>query len=97
MSNSSGFIELTDQELKAKTGSFCNPVTGTIWELSITEGKLLIQVPNFSFPISPLTKTKFRPVNIYMKIEFEFEKLEPEHLLMHIYAKGVERATFAAL
>ena len=95
MSNSSSLIELIDQELEAKTGVFLNPKTGNTWELYIQDGKLIIEVPNFSFQISPSSKTRFRPVDPLINLEIEFEKLSPHRALcMHIYAKGIRRATF---
>ena len=95
MSNSFSLIELIDQELEAKTGVFLNPKTGNTWELYIQDGKLIIEVPNFSFQISPSSKTRFRPVNPLINLEIEFEKQSfPRVLCMHIYAKGIRRATF---
>jgi len=87
----------SEQEIKAKTGIFLNPATGAMWEVFIKEGKLLIDVPNFSFQISPLSHTRFRPVHTQIDLEFEFEPRQNQPLLLHIYAKGINRATFAAL
>lgn len=98
MSSSPDFIELPDQEISAKTGVFLNPATGMVWELFIKDGKLMVDVPNFSFQISPLSPTKFRPVNTLLNLEIEFEKSHQNNpLLMHLYAKGRQRATFEAL
>lgn len=95
MSNSSTLIELIDQELEAKTGIFLNPKTGNAWKLYIQDGKLIIEVPNFSFQISPSSKTRFRPVNPLINLEIEFEKPNPHRALcMHIYTKDIRRATF---
>jgi hypothetical protein len=95
MSNSSSLIELIEQELEAKTGVFLNPKTGTSWELYIQDGELIVEVPNFSFQISPSSKTRFRPVNTLINLEIEFQKLSKhKSLCMHIYAKGIKRATF---
>lgn len=95
MSDSSSLIELIDQELETKTGVFLNPKTGNAWELYIKNGELIVEVPNFSFQIYPSSKTRFRPVNPLIKLEIEFEKLSQHRpLYMHIYAKGIRRATF---
>jgi hypothetical protein len=92
------FIELPEQEVQAKTGVFQNPATGALWKLFIREGKLLVEVPNFSFQISPLSHRRFRPVNTQVNLEFEFEEpCQNKPLLLHIYAKGINRATFEAL
>ncbi len=95
MSNSSNLIELIDQELETKTGIFLNPKTGNVWELYIQDGELIIVVPNFSFQISPSSKSRFRPVNTLIDLEIEFEKPgQHTSLLMHVYAKSIKRATF---
>lgn len=95
MNNFSSLVEVLDQELESKTGIFLNPKTGNAWELHIKKGKLLIEVPNFSFEISPSSPTRFKPVNTIVNLEIEFEKQsEPKVLRMHIYAKGIKRATF---
>ena len=88
------FIE-REQEVKAKTGVFINPKTGNAWELSIQNRKLIVEVPNFSFQLSPLSETKYRPVNTLIDLEIEFEKPSQQRSLrMHVYAKGIKRATF---
>ncbi len=92
------FIKLSEQEIQAKTGIFSNPKTGSIWELYINDGKLLVEVPHFNFQIAPSSRTKFKPVNSLINLEFEFDNNSYRNpLLMHIYAKGIRRATFEAL
>lgn len=92
------FMEITEQEVKAKTVTFLNPATGAVWELFIREGKFFVDVPNFSFEISPLSHTRFKPVNTQVNLEFEFEEpRQDQPWLLHIYAKGINRATFKAL
>ena len=86
----------SEQEIKAKTGIFLNPETGQVWEVSIKEGKLLVDVPNFSFEISPASHTRFKPVHTQIDLEFEFEPCQNQPLLLHVYAKGIKRATFIA-
>ena len=95
MSNSSSLIELIDQELENKTGFFLNLKTGSVWELYIQNRKLIIKVFNFSFQITPSSESRFRPVNTLINLEIEFEKLSAiNDLHMHLYAKGIKRATF---
>jgi hypothetical protein len=90
VSNSFKFIDLPYH--------FLNPVTKAVWKLDIKDEKLIINVPNFSFQITPLSTSKFRPVNTSINIEIEFAKHEQNDiLLMHLYAKGIKRATFEAL
>lgn len=96
-------IKLSEQEVKAKIGTFFNPKTGCVWELYLEDGKLLVEVPHFIFQLAPLSRIKFRPVNARINLEFEFENehyrnpLLGNPLLMHIYAKGIRRATFQAV
>ncbi len=95
MNKSSSIIELFNQELEAKTGVFLNPKTGNAWSLYVKDRELMVEVPNFSFQISPLSVTKFRPVNTLVNLEIEFEKLsQHKSLRLHVYAKGTKRATF---
>jgi len=95
MNQSSSFIELVQQEVEAKTGVFLNPQTGSAWKLYVRNEELIIEVPNFSFQISPLSATKFRPVNTLVNLEFEFEQpIQARRLRLHVYAKGIKRATF---
>ena len=98
MSPDCQLIELPYQEIAAKTGVFRNPVTGTVWRVFIKDGKLMVDVPNFCFEISPLSTTKFRSVNTLAQLEMEFEHSgQNRPLLMHLYAQGTQRATFEAL
>ena len=95
MSNYPSLVELLDHQLEARTGVFLNSKTGNAWELYIQDGELIVEVPNCSFQISPSSKTRFRPVNTLINLEIEFEKLSYHRALsMHIYAKGIKRATF---
>jgi hypothetical protein len=95
MDNYFSLIETIDRELEAKTGIFINPKTGNAWELYIQEEKLIIEVPNFSFQISPSSLNRFKPVDTLINLEIEFEKqVQTKALQMHIYAKGIKRATF---
>ena len=90
MRNSFKSIELPDLEVSFPTGVFLNSVTKTIWELSVKDGELMLDVPNFSFQIFPLSSTRFRPVNSLINLEIEFEKhAQNEPLFMHLYAKGL--------
>jgi hypothetical protein len=96
MNNLSSLVEIIDRELESKTGVFVNPKTGNAWELYLQDGELIIEVPNFSFQISPSSPTRFKPVHTLINLEIEFEKpTPPKSLKMHIYAKGIKRATFS--
>ena len=74
---------------------FLNPQTGVAWKLYVKNRKLLVDVPNFSFELLPVSNTRFIPINTQVNLEFEFEKPPVKnHLLLHVYAKGIKRATF---
>ena len=95
MNNLSSLVEIIDRKLESKTGIFLNPKTGNAWELYVQDGELIVEVPNFSFQISPSSPNRFRPVNTLINLEIEFEKQSHvTSLYMHIYAKGIKRATF---
>ena len=97
-STTSSMIELLKPEIITRAMLLFNPATGGIWELSVQNGKIVIDVPHFSFQIASNSTSKFRPVNPLINLEFEFEKQQQRQpLLMHIYAKGIKRATFKAL
>jgi hypothetical protein len=75
-----------------------NRMTNALWKLAFRQEKLTIDVPNYSFQINSFTPTKFKPANPEMKLEIEFEKdYYSQNLLMHLYAKGIKRASFEAL
>lgn len=84
-------------ELEDKTGFWRNPMTGAVWELSVKDGRLMINVPNFSFQISPLSPTEFRPTDTAVNLDIHFELNQNQPFLMHVLAKGIRRATFEAL
>ena len=97
-SDSQSLCGLPEADVSDKTGLFVNPATQAVWTLSIRDQKLTIDVPNFSFQLSPSSSTKFLPVNPSIILEFEFEPPSQNHpCLMHIYAKGEKRASFEAL
>jgi len=98
MSPSPKLSEIPGLEVSTYTEIFLNRVTGTVWTLFIQSSNLIIDVPNFSFQLSPFSPTRFRPVNPAVNLEFEFEQPNQNNSsLMHIYAKGIKRATFDAL
>lgn len=90
--------KLPTNKILPKTGTFINSATGAVWKLLVRDGELTIDMPNFSFQISPVSGTRFKPVNTQINLELEFEKaLSTNPLLLHIYAKGIKRATFEAI
>lgn len=89
---------LDNLKIEPETTSLINRKTGAIWSLALKQKRLTIDVPNFSFQIYSCSPSKFRPIDPEMKIDIEFdEDYQNQNLLMHLYAKGLKRATFEAL
>lgn len=92
------FIELPEQELKDKAGAFRNPVIGTICELSVKDGKLMVNLFDMKFQIAPLSKTQFRSVDAPVDMDVRFEKQDQnEPLLLHVDIEGERPVTFEAI
>lgn len=92
------FIELPEQELKDKTGVFRNPVIGTTYELSLKDGKLMVNLFDLNFQIAPLSKTQFRSVDGPVDIDIRFEKQgQNKSPLIHVTMEGKKSNTFEAI
>jgi CubicO group peptidase (beta-lactamase class C family) len=77
------FVEIPSTELESKIGCYQNPKTGSIWELSVKDGKLTLEAFGDNFTLAPLSSNHFIAVDIPFDIDIEFEKLglsEPFHL-----------------
>ncbi len=46
-------LEIPAAEMESKTGFYRNPKTGTIWELSVQDGKLIVEVNDTTFQLLP--------------------------------------------
>jgi len=89
---------LGNQKIEPEPTTLINRKTGAIWLLTFKQKQLTIDIPNFSFQIYSFSPTKFKPMHSKMKIEIEFdEDYQNQNLLMHLYAKGMKRATFETL
>ncbi len=92
------FIELPEQELKDKTGTFRDPKIGTICELSFKDGKLMVNLFDMTFQIVPLSKTQFRSVEDPVDADVRFEKQDQDKpLLIHVAMEGEKPVTFEAI
>jgi CubicO group peptidase (beta-lactamase class C family) len=92
------FIELSEQELKDKTGTFRDPVIGTICELSIKDGKLMVSVFDMNFQIAPLSKTQFQSVDAPVDTNIRFKKHDQNKpLQIHVEVEGEKPVTFEAI
>jgi CubicO group peptidase (beta-lactamase class C family) len=92
------FIELSEQELKDKTGTFRDPVIGTICELSIKDGGLMVSLFDMNFPTAPISKTQFRSVDGTVDTDIRFEKQDKNKpLQIHVEIEGEKPVTFEAI
>jgi len=92
------FIELPEKELKSKTGTFKNLKTGSIAEISIQEGKLMVNASGYTFQISPVSSTRFRAVEAPVDIELEFERKEKDKpQVMRAYMESQKPETYEAI
>jgi CubicO group peptidase (beta-lactamase class C family) len=92
------FIELPEQELKSKTGTFRDPRIGAVCELFVKDGKLMVKMFDMNFQISPLSKTQFRSVDASFDTEVKFEKQDQNKpLLIHVEIEGEKPITFEAI
>ena len=79
------FIQLSEQELKEKTGAFRNPVTGMILKLSTSEGRLKSTVNGRTINFAPTSATDFQSLSGQIKMALKFEKQDgSKPLLVHV-------------
>lgn len=92
------FIQVPESELKDKTGAFRDPKSGSIWKLSIKEGKLWVDTSVFVFSLLPLSRTRFLTVDAPVEMEIEFETRDKDKpLLIHVKSEERESSTFEAI
>ncbi len=72
------FIELSPEKLKPLTGTFRNPKTKTVWQISIKKKKLLVKSPYFQFGLKPVSETLFYVVDAPVNASVEFQKEKEE-------------------
>jgi CubicO group peptidase (beta-lactamase class C family) len=68
------YIQMSEQELKDKTGTFLDPINRSFWTLNIEEGKLAVAAANgMRFRIGPVSATEFREFQVPVRIDVRFE------------------------
>jgi CubicO group peptidase (beta-lactamase class C family) len=68
------YIQMSEQELKDKTGTFLDPINRSFWTLNIEEGKLAVSAVNgMRFRIGPVSATEFREFQVPVRIDVKFE------------------------
>jgi CubicO group peptidase (beta-lactamase class C family) len=80
------YIQMSEQELKNKTGIFLEPINRSFWTLNIEEGKLAVSAANgMRFRIGPVSATEFREFQVPVRVDVRFENRgEGERPLMHL-------------
>ncbi len=81
------FVEIPSIELENKIGFYQSPKTGSIWELSVKDGKLTLEDSGESFTLAPLSSNHFIAMDI--PFDIEFEKLDSDELFhLSVRIKG---------
>ena len=92
------FVQLDDQVLRALTGAFRNPETGSVWKLAAEEGALRADTGSFRFRLRPLSENHFRAVDAPVEMEVGFEGSRREgSLVLRVEAAGQEPAAYEAV
>lgn len=68
------FVELTEQDLKDRTGAFQNPISGVIWKLQSKEGKLTADIPGNTIRFGAISTVEFRSIGTPVNLVLKFEK-----------------------
>ncbi len=91
-------IDLREHELKNKVGAYRNPTTGSIWKLSVKDGKLAADVSGQVFQFAPLSATRFRGVGGPVAVVLNFQKPDPTKApTMSIEVEGQQPVTLEAV
>jgi len=68
------FVELSELELKDRTGAFQNPNNGAIWKLHTKEGKLFADIPGNTIRFGAVSASEFRAIGTPVNVVLRFEK-----------------------
>jgi CubicO group peptidase (beta-lactamase class C family) len=71
-------IELSESELREKTGAYRDPITGSVWQLSLQAGRLATNSLGIPVQLSPLSATRFRSVESPIEVEIEFHRSQAQ-------------------
>jgi CubicO group peptidase (beta-lactamase class C family) len=94
----SRFIQLSELELKERTGAFRDPVTGVIVKLSSAEGRLNANISGRIINFAPTSANEFQSLTGQIKRTLRFEKRgENQPSLLHMTAQGQPTITFEAV
>src|SRR5499426_1075834 len=85
-SASAKYIQMSEAELKDKTGVYLDPALRRFWTLDVEEGRLAVSAMNgMRFRIAPVSATEFREFEVPVRIDVRFQNRgEGERPLMHL-------------
>jgi hypothetical protein len=80
------YVQMSEQELKDKTGVYLDPVLRRFWTLEVEDDKLAVSAINgMRFRIAPVSQTEFREFEVPVRIDVRFQNRgEGERPLMHL-------------
>jgi CubicO group peptidase (beta-lactamase class C family) len=97
-SDDAKFVQLSEQELKDKTGAYREPVTGMILKLSVEEGRLKANMSDRIINFAPTSATEFQSLNGQVKRVLKFEKQgENKPAIIRMMPEGQPPTTFEAV
>jgi CubicO group peptidase (beta-lactamase class C family) len=82
------YVTLPQSALEETTGSYRNPVTGTIWNVSVDESKLRVDVNNFTFHLNAVSDTEFKGVTDFFSVDVELEQLDDGTAIHAVFDDG---------
>jgi len=69
-------LDLPAAEIEHKTGFYRNPKTGTVWDLTVQDGKLMAEANDTCFQLLPISPGQFYAVGIPYDIQLKFDPPE---------------------
>jgi hypothetical protein len=91
-------INLSQQELTQKTGTFRDRATGALWKVTAADGKLVVDASVLTIQFLPISKTLFRAVNAPAEINITFDDAGAgKPLLMRVQIETGKPMVFEAI
>jgi CubicO group peptidase (beta-lactamase class C family) len=92
------FVKLSERELAERTGTYRDPLTGTVWLVSAKDGNLLAAMPGGTLRLAPLGKDHFRSTNSNPVRDIIFEiPNATTPAVMRVNTEGRKPTTFEAV
>lgn len=87
-------VELGPDELQRWRGAYRNPETGTIWRVSVDEGRLRVQVGEFAFHLAPVSESEFVGSDAPFLRDVRFEPTDDGAARIHARFSSGESGTY---